>query len=298
MNLTYLILLFSIFQSNNCVIVDKQTKKNIPYSTIKFLGNNNGIYTSEKGSFFLSNIKTDSVEITNIGYHSLKMKKSDIKDTIFLIPKIEQLSEINIDLRKSKKKIIGYRKKAKELSWHVTPKTELATLIKYNKKLENAYLNKIYIPIGKESFKKEKDNYISIFPKFNSVFRVNIYSNVNNSPNKRLLDSAITINCNENSKNIITIDVSNENINFPKEGLFVGIEMIGKLKNNRVINDKKGSILPSFKFTKKKNKKIISSSYIKTVFVGNKWTNIKGNDKFYHVSKYNMAISLELSIYD
>lgn len=298
MNLASSLLAFFVFQTNSCIVVNKQTKENIPYSTIKFLGNNEGLYANENGLFYLTNIKADSLEISSIGYHSLKIKKSELKDTIFLNPKIEFLPEISLDFRKTTKKIIGLIEKRKTLSWHVTPKTEIATLIRYKTEFKNAYLDKIHIPIGKKTIKKEKENFIDVFPVFKSVFRVNIYSNYENKPDVRLLDSEITINCDQDTNETIFIDLSNKKIKFPKEGLFIAIEMIGKIEDNTLISDTKGSILPSFQFTKKKSKDIITSSYLKANFVNNKWSNIKNDNNFYSVSDYNMAISIELKVYE
>jgi hypothetical protein len=294
-----LIYLFPIyvFSQKEIYIKDFKTKKELPYATINFLQKNKGLYTNERGVFLLPEIKSDSIEISYIGYDSLKFKASKIKDTIFLRQSSIILSEIEINTGKSKEKVIGYIRKKKNLSWHIKKKTELATLIRYNKYYKDAYIKKIFIPISKEGGIKKGNIWESDFPDFRSVFRVHLYSNSEGKPNKSVLKNSILIECDQNSSNILEIDITDEFIKFPKEGVFVGVEMIGVLDNNGSISNNKSSILPSFKFTKKKEKNISSISYIKIIFLGNNWISIKNRKDFTHVSEYNMAVSLTLDIY-
>jgi hypothetical protein len=292
----YLFLSNCFLQTNNVVIFDKINKQPVAYSSIKFIGSKNGIYADENGTFDLSKIISDSIQISNLGYLTSKLKTSELNDTIYLIQNSEILSEIIIKTGNYFDKSIGYKNKKSPLSWFINPKTELSTLINYKKELKNCFIKKIHIPIGKErtDFNQKKITKSN----FNNVFRVNLYTNNNNKPGKSLLKKPILIECNQDSKEVIDIDIENEFIKYPDEGVHIGVEMIGKLDANKKIIDTKTSILPSFKFTKQKEKKIISNSYIKMKFFGNDWINLKNSEEFNHISKYNMAVSLTLSVYE
>ncbi|WP_299667696.1 carboxypeptidase-like regulatory domain-containing protein [uncultured Polaribacter sp.] len=275
------------------IIIDSNTNEPIPYVAIKFLKTNKGVYSNEKGEF-INDEKKDSIQISHLNYSARKIKLSEqSSEIIYLNPKLNVLDEIRIEKNKHKEKTIGFVKKKKNLSWFIKPKTELTTLIKYSKKINNSEIKKIVLPIGKKTLVKNKKL------SFNNIFRVNLYSNINNKPGVSLLKKPVIISINQDSKDIIEINVEKFGVNFPVEGVFVAVEMIGKLDiNGNVLNETK-NILPAFMFTDKKRKNIISSSFIKTVFGNNKWIKI---DEYYKnvpdISKYNMAVSLELLVYE
>ena len=292
-------LLFSIFltQSKEIVIVDAQSKEPVSYTAIKFVNSNHGIYTNKNGVFDFSKVKSDSIEVFSVGYLSLKLKTSEIRDTIFLKQKSEVLNEVVINTGKSTNKTIGLSNKKKSLSWHIRPKTELVTLVKFEKKIKKSIIKKIHIPIGKKKVSFSDKGAKETFPAFNNVFRVNIYSNEKGKPNNLLIDRPILVECNQDSKDILEIDIEDEQINYNDDGIFIGVEMIGKLDSEKNVIESKGSILPSFMFTKRKKKNITSNSFIKVIFLGEDWVNITDNEEFNQVSKYNMAVGLTLKIY-
>lgn len=280
------------------IILDSDTKEAIPYVAVKFLNTDKGVYSNEKGIFVYKVIKgKDSIEISHINYSTKKLELSELSsETIYLKPTLNILDEIIVRENKYKEITIGFVKKKKTLSWFIKPKTELATLIKYSKKINDSEIKKIFIPIGKKTLSKNKETLNS---SFNNIFRVSLYSNVNNEPGIPLLEKPIIVKVNQNSKEIIEINVEKLNIDFSLEGIFVAVEMIGKLDDNGNVIDDSKNILPAFMFTDKKRKNIISTSFIKTVFGNNKWIKI---DEYYKdvpvISKYNMAVSLELSVYE
>lgn len=278
-------------------IKDTINNINIPYASIKIIGGKKGFYTNELGEFssnYLTNV--DSVEISHINYYSIILKVNKLKESIFLKPKKNLLDEIIISTKKkSKQKTIGYIKKQKKLSWFIQPKSKLSTLIKLTKNYnEKSIIKSIQIPIGKKTIINDGKKFIKITPNFNSIFRVELFSNNNNKPNFSLLNEPIVINCNQNSNDIINIDVSNQNIRYPKEGIFISVEMIGDVKNNELGK----TILPSFMFTKKKIKNIYTETYIKKIFLGNNWINLKDNDEFKSLENYKMAVGIKLMVYE
>ncbi len=278
-------------------IKDTIDGSNISFASIKIIGTDKGFYSDELGRFSSNFIKgVDSIEISHINYYSIVVKVNKLNENIFLKPKSNLLSEVIISTKKkTKEQQIGYVKKAKTLSWFIQPKSKLATLIKLTKKYNNnSIIKSIQIPIGKKTIKKVGNKFKRISPDFKSVFRVELFSNKDSMPSLSLLKTPIIINCNQNSSNIIDVDVSDQYISFPKEGVFISVEMIGEEKGNEL-----GEIVfPSFKFTKKKKKNISSVSYYKSVFSNKKWINIRDSFKFKTISEYNMGVGLVLSIYE
>lgn len=295
----FLFLYFSALSAQEVVIVNSTTKEEIPYVAIQYT-KNIGVYTNNRGRFHLLKSKSEHIKIYHIGYNDTIIKCSLVRDTIFFKKKIEMLDEIKIFSGKSKEKLIGYHKKRVSLFWSLKEKTELATLIKYKNNNKRTIIKKIFIPIDKMHLHSKKGKVIESYPNFSSIFRFHIYSNENGKPSSRLLEKPILIKCNQDTPDILEIDVSKDIINLPKEGVFVGIEMIGMLdvKGEILLSEKNEMILPTFKFTDKKKNNISSTTYIKTTFNGNKWENTKEyNGKVKHLSNYNMAVSLLMKIY-
>ncbi|MDG2275502.1 MAG: hypothetical protein P8L28_06610 [Flavobacteriaceae bacterium] len=295
----FFFLYFSTLSAQEVVIVNSTTKEEIPYVAIQYT-KNIGVYTNNRGRFHLLKSKSEHIKIYHIGYNDTIIKCSLVRDTIFFKKKIEILDEIKIFSGKSKEKLIGYNKKRVSLFWSLKEKTELVTLIKYKKNKRRTIIKKILIPINKRHLRSNKGKVIESYPNFSSIFRFNIYSNEEGKPGIKLLNKPLIIECNQNSPNILEIDISKDIINLPKEGVFVGIEMIGMLdvKGEILLSEKNEMILPTFKFTDKKKNNISSTTYIKTTFNGNKWKNTKEyNGKVKHLSNYNMALSLLIKIY-
>ncbi|QCX39068.1 carboxypeptidase-like regulatory domain-containing protein [Aureibaculum algae] len=287
-------------QELSFTVLDEDTNIPLEYVGVEILGTHNGIYTNNQGEFQLEN-SVDSIQITHIGYYKLKLKVSGISDIIFLKPKSEMLDEVIVNNGRAQEKTIGYIGKNNSLSWTIKEKNELTTLVRNKKNFKNSYIKNIYIPIGKSRIELVDNKAVESSPKFNSTFRVHLYSNKNNEPGENLLKTPILIKCNQDSDNIIEVNLENEFISYPEEGVFIGVEMIGLLdEQENVIHEKsKSSILPSFKFTKQKVRNVFSVSYTKAKFLGTGWVKIDKNSKaLAHISEYNMAVSLTLDVYE
>lgn len=288
----------NVFSQRKIYVKDFEKKHILPFASIRLLNENKGLYANDQGAFFLSEINGDSIEVSYLGYFPLKLKKQEIKDTIFLNENFELLREVIVITGQSSKKLIGYIKNKKSLSWYIRHKTELSTLIKNKKVYDKAYIRKIHIPIGKKQIKLIDNKYKETHPKFNNVIRVNLYSNLDGRPGKVLLANSILIECTQDTNEIIEIDIANDFIEYPRNGVFVGVEMIGELdKDRNLINKKETSTLPSFKFTKKKKNSVFSTSFIRTIFFDNNWVSIENKKDFSQVAEYNMAIGLTLDVY-
>jgi hypothetical protein len=280
------------------IVVDLATKEPIPYAAIKYVYDQNGFYSNDKGCFALKGNDKDTIQISCIGYKTVFKLIEKLADTIFLEPDVVLLKEVIVNNRKETLKNLGYAKKNKKLRWHLNTLFELGIFIKLQQEIPNNYIKSIQIPIGKSFIKEENKKLVTVKPNFNSAFRVNIYGHnneLNNQIGTSLLKKPIIVYCNEKSDNIINIDISDENIELTKNGVFISIEMIGEIdKRGNIINKK--NLLPSFKFTNKSSKDFVSVQYYKSVFTEG-WKQMEF-EKYHLDKRYNLAIGITLAIYE
>jgi hypothetical protein len=94
---------FSIISSSvfsqrlvEATIVDKETKKPVPFASIGIIGTSKGTSSNLNGQFSISINETDSIRITCVGYESLSLGATQLLPSIDLTPIVTQLSEIVI----------------------------------------------------------------------------------------------------------------------------------------------------------------------------------------------------------
>lgn len=147
-----LVLIISITQqfchSQIYFVKDSISKKNISYASIQYLNSDEGTYSNEKGMFCLNKNISDSIKVSCLNYYPLKLSISELKDNIFLNPKVEILDEITIT-NKKKEKTIGLHKKSTNFSWHILTSTEFITSLKFKEDIHNTFITDIHIPIKK-----------------------------------------------------------------------------------------------------------------------------------------------------
>ncbi len=277
--------LFSYSQEKT-IILDNVKKERIPYATVYYLKSKKGYYTNNKGAFEFNKMDVDSVYISCLGYKTLKITTNLIKDTIFLTPEVQLLSEVSIHLKPPKSVKIGFKKK--NMNFHAGDNLQFGLTIKPVKEHENSIIKKILIPINKSRFSEKRD--------FESVLKISLYSCKGNLPDMPLISKPIIINCNQNSNETLIIDIEKENIEFHKNGIFISIEMIGEIDKNGVVINKPFP-LPGIKYTDKGTKHF---SFIKSFYkpkFSKEWEEMKAST--FHLKKeVYLAIQLELSIYE
>lgn len=239
-------------QTISGIIKDSITGKNIAFANI-VLKNGKGTYSSEFGIFELEikSINTDTLKISTLGYESKILPLIDFKNNtkfeILLNPKIENLDEVLISIKKTKyrdKEILGEKREGK---------VSVTSLIGYetalfidNPKKRLAKLNRIYIDLNK----RKNAEYIA-------TFNIKFYEldTLNNKPGNELYNANFYVKP-KNKKYRLWIDVKDLKILLPKNGLFIGIEMVntyGKVKKYTYFG-------PMYRYTLNKNKESITWS--------------------------------------
>ena len=246
----FLIFLITVNLSNsqtiNGIVKDSISGQNIAFVNI-VLKNGKGTYSSEFGIFELEikNIKTDTLKISSLGYESKILPLIDFKNkTIFevlLKPKIENLDEVLILNKKVKytdKETLGEKKEG-NISVTSLIGYETAIFIDNPKNIK-ARLNRIYVDLKKRSDAK-----------YVATFNIKFYEldTIVNKPAKELYNENYYVKP-KNKKYRLWINVKDLEIPFPKNGIFIGIEMVntyGKVEKYSYFG-------PMFRYTLDKNK--------------------------------------------
>lgn len=212
-----------------------QSNEPLNYVSV-FISNkiNTGTFTNEKGFFALKADISDTLFISHIGYESIKIKVSDFKGEVFLKENMYQLKEITVSANKktqhTARKLGTYWKKS-DVNWFLRGWDNYALLIPNNFKQEGIIKN-IYFKIKHQRDKKSKkykDNQIQL--------RVRVYKGINYKHDSLvdLLKENIIVIMKQSSTHI-NINLEKYNIHFPKEGVIVGIDIMGYLdKNNKLL---------------------------------------------------------------
>ncbi len=223
--------------SQNILVLDSLNKKPIPFVNI-FFGKGRGTYTNEHGYFNVDRTSKDTLLLSHVSYNSLQIKVSEIKDTIILSPNAVILKEIIISKGKKQTKFIDFPKRNSSYSsWPITSMSEIVTLITPNKKIEDSKILKLEFNFLKRKLNEIENN-------LKTAFRINIYSSKDKEIEGSIYSSDVFI-INPYQKEKIELDLSNEDIEFNKKGIFIGIEVIGDIEPNANLSKGKASIRPA-----------------------------------------------------
>jgi hypothetical protein len=284
----FLIYNLSFSQISRHQIFNFKTNEPIPFSAIIIINNEQiSFYSDEEGIFNIDKSKIDSIRISCLGYIDLNINTNQLTDTLFITPKVNQLNEIII--KQNHLRIKNIKPKKAKLIFNLTPKSQLGILVQNKKNEKNTYLEKIHIPIRNQTWTLKKS--------FNSVFKIHLFSNKNNVPDVPLIDKPFIIFCNQDSKNFIEINVSEEEINFDENGFFICIEMLGEIDNERNLKKNK-LVLPAFEFTNKESKNISITTYSKNYFFRNEQWQLIEERRSEFLGYINFIVGLTLVTYE
>lgn len=290
---TLILLLTSVICSAQITIKNSKNQNAVSYATVSF-GNGQGIFADDEGVFVFTEKlypDVDSLFITALGYKNVTVSTSNLGNTILMEEEVSQLNEVILvaDNRKFKKeKLEPYLDDDYYHCWLPTIESEIAVFFNNSDKSLKR-LSSIHFPITLESkdWEKRKKKNAEKKP-FSTLFKVQFYENDNGLPGKVLTYENIVFRATEKNGDSHNLDVSEYNINYPKNGFFVSLQVLG-------YTDKQGKLLPNKKYKEIKGKNGIVKiptnfrpllpftaeiqehrTYIKRVFInGNNWVQFK-----------------------
>jgi hypothetical protein len=228
------------------IILDSLTNKPIAYSTLSFENINKGTYCNELGEFTVKWVtEQKTIIISCLGFEKKTISYSDLKintnNYIKLVKKENVIDEIVIV--NVKKKYTGTKK-------IITPQVsviktglpfgyEFSTLIK-NKFNKPGKIQSITLSLRK---RKNLDYLATYKVKFYE------YDSINKRPGESIYDKNLIIEP-ENKTYHLKIKLDTLNIDFPKNGICVGIEIINKKHEEKINSMSKIGPYISFTHTK------------------------------------------------
>lgn len=193
-----------------------------------------GGYTDSLGNFNIKMLDLD-FQISCIGYHTLKLKGDKLKtnQTIELQPLTYELSVVEIKPKKTKVMQLGYFKNKLYSKLIMNPKQALlyrkysnyvVQHVANEKDDENLLISKLKYNLTNHFKKPNPVNEKGCEPTFLRVHLFEVDKNTNR-PGKELLTKNLIFKNDCQQDNLI-VDVSDENVYLPINGVFVGLEFI------------------------------------------------------------------------
>lgn len=202
-------------------VIDGKTKAPLAYASVAVTGTQNGTYTDPDGYFSISTDKNSSVRISSVGYapQTLHVSMMIENSEILLIQEARLLAQVVVEAKKggTRKMTFGLKKgnppgkKYRKLLYGTQLGLQMALLIK-NPEKKAGEIKNVYFAI---------DNFST------TKVRLRIYA-VNPAcgcPGTELLRENHTENV-KGRVSLLKINVEKYRIPFPKNGVFLALEMI------------------------------------------------------------------------
>ncbi|MGF1925119.1 MAG: carboxypeptidase-like regulatory domain-containing protein [Bacteroidia bacterium] len=211
------------------LIRDRSNLKGIAYASVFYKKNNVGTYTDSSGNFKIKKIIEDTLVISSMGFEKFLISAHNIKDfqNISLSPVTINLNEVVVKgskplkIRHGKKIYLGNLSskrynhisgmKGRTVAYLIKPDVATSGQIKY-----------IHYGVKAEA---------------PAIVRAHIYTidAYTGKPGEDLLKNQEFLEVKSGSKNL-TVDLSHLGIEFPKEGIYVGLEWIGEINSSKSVN--------------------------------------------------------------
>lgn len=203
------------------IVINKETKAPIAFSTAEIKALKTGVYSDSSGKFSLvlkEKDLMDSVEFLSLGYERKKYRINDLVKTsenvVELQPDTVKLKEIVVVPHKVRVARIGITSK-KPWSFQIanTFGGQYGHYIQ-NKDRKPGYVNAVSYYLAKPGFP-------------NAPFRVRIYGrdSLNNCPGKDLLNKNVIVSSSK-GEGWFTVDISKYGVDFPIDGMYVMMEWV------------------------------------------------------------------------
>jgi len=288
-----LLLVSSVQAQINGVVLDSITNEPLVYANVILQTQQIGVATNYKGVFQINNknnLESDTLLVSHVGYKSKRIVVSHIKkDSVYKFYLKEDLNLLDEVVIKSSKKLSKTKYKIK-----TKRKKLVGHNLKYNEELVKYIDNKKNTPgkLLKVTFYLR--NYKIFFgTKLPVHYRLRLYhiDTISKKPKDLVLLKRDIVIKPENKKQNFELDLTNYNIKFPKEGLYVGLQSI----NPSLIQPKKGLFyeitpLPVQSHVKK------TSSFFRDL--GGKWHSFEHLGSLKKNHHKDLIIDVELKYYE
>ncbi|MFC4632374.1 carboxypeptidase-like regulatory domain-containing protein [Dokdonia ponticola] len=211
------------------VVVDKETNKQIPYVNLSILDKEGGTSSNEDGLYTLKvlrDVLDSDLSITSLGYRDtiISIKKMVSIDTVFLTPKTEWLNEVLVSTAP---------KNLEELIVNPLFKKKSKGGFRGGK---SPYIVAMFFPHKEiyDSFNHLKNVNFQLYRHEESSARVRIYRRgTDGLPSEDVLKESVIVDIKKGQRDV-TVDVSEYDIQIPREGFYIAFEWLYIPKNEYV----------------------------------------------------------------
>lgn len=270
-------------------LVDKETQAPIVYANLSFLKSNKGVSSNEDGTFSMNLSKKYleyQVHISCLNYKDTIVFAKDLyQKTLYLAPKSFTLDEITLTKKVDKSVVLG-EVKNKVQGVHTAGMRMLAKYFPNDKRANCCtYLETITIHFANRNKHRKK-----------SKFRVRIFSKdvKTGLPKEDILNVNLPVEIADGQEQT-AIDISNYNIEMPKNGIFIAFEKLFIPFNEYGKNEKDAEneffYAPIIGYSKYNKKDRNENMYM---FVKGEWR-LTPLGKIKMLRKYAPAIALKLT---
>jgi hypothetical protein len=205
------------------------TKDNpLPFANIAVVSKSHGTISDSTGFFVLDVSPQDSIYISYVGFQPLTISARDFKDFIILRNQSRQLAEVEIYPGKRMiNRTLGFHRKKSNHNF-VGPLQYAVFIQNADGKVGLVKTLKFRVSHAVARNKDEK--------KYSQI-RIRVYARNQGGfdPGPDLLTESYIVLVSPTDK-VIEADVSRFSIPFPKEGLLIGIDVLGYVENNKIKN--------------------------------------------------------------
>lgn len=267
------------------IIKDSITKEALAFATVQLQIEKNGIYTDENGYFEISSKhRIDTLIVSYLSYQEKKIAVSQLskidENTIFLSNTATNLSEVIVTSKKSKEKniMLGHYDFPTTFNWGSGPSY---IFLNYYKNLTQAspIIKKLYFDFGKT---------LKITHK--SLIRIRVMQRDSSAgkPTRDIIQDNMVVEVKPFSSKLI-YDLEKYQIPFPKNGIFIGFEVIGIYRKHELITFNTGNTSVWVSSTEDKNRDKIGEAWTYSPFDRKWFTNYKrGHNRMF---KFGMEIA-------
>jgi hypothetical protein len=280
------------FSQIKAVIFDKETKEKISYVNIWIENENIGTTSNANGEFIIENSEGEILILSSLGYETMKINLKKVPSKIFLLPKSYELDEVIVSTKKeNKEKVIGAFKDSEIGLYYATEKNPEIKARLFD--FDTTYSETRFLKSIKFSIYSDVKN---------AKFNIRFYSvGKNGQPDKPIYEKNI-IGVSKKGTKDLEIDLSDFNIYFPNDGLFVSYEWL-------IIKENEFKLLFPIKDSKKRIEKTLYEPKVGLLpikhntntwlYKNGKWKKtekFKGNSQKPYLDNYGiLAIELKLS---
>jgi hypothetical protein len=253
-------------------IIDAITKKNIPYTSIFITNIKIGSYANDKGIIkfnITQDVNQDSAIFSAVGYKNFKVIINQLPQIIELEQDVLQIQEVivlnNYTERFIKQDFGNFS--GKRFGTHLMPVGSQLVVYVENSEKRLGYLEQLHFVFSKHIRKGQE--------RHSSKIRIRVYDidKYTQKPHQDLLAEPVIVEISPRQKQL-KIDISKYVIPFGKEGVFVGIEILGNLDENRNLIPYKYQEFAQPYPASIKESEINSTAWFS--FRGNEWYKNKG----------------------